>query len=67
MKIANIRNTRDIKAIEAQPYAGFMPHQNIYVALQSVATNHASRRAITYISDAAEKYADGQSICRVSG
>jgi fatty-acyl-CoA synthase len=55
MKIANIRNTRDIKAIEAQPYAGFMPHQNIYVALQSVATNHASRRAITYISDAAEK------------
>jgi fatty-acyl-CoA synthase len=55
MKIANIRNTRDIKAIEAQPYAGFMPHQNIYVALQSVATNHASRRAITYISDAAGK------------
>jgi fatty-acyl-CoA synthase len=54
MKVAPIRDPSDIENIESQPYASFMPHRNVYDALQSVANSHPARRALTFIEDAAD-------------
>jgi fatty-acyl-CoA synthase len=55
MKITRIQNANDVRGIEAKPYQQFMPHQSIYAALQSVASIHAQRKAITFIQDATDK------------
>ena len=55
MKSTQIHDANDIKSIEAQAYREFMPHQSIYSALQSVASKHGTRSALTYIQDASDK------------
>jgi fatty-acyl-CoA synthase len=55
MKSTQIHDANDIKTIEAQAYCEFMPHQSVYSALQSVASKHGKRSALTYIQDASDK------------
>jgi fatty-acyl-CoA synthase len=54
MKSMQIHDANDIKAIEARPYREFMPHQSVYGALQSVASEHGQRSALTFIQDATD-------------
>jgi hypothetical protein len=55
--ICSISDISDIKAIEAHPYDQFMPHTNVFTALEGVALSHPQRHAITYIQDATDKSA----------
>jgi fatty-acyl-CoA synthase len=55
--ICSISDIGDIKAIEAHPYGHFMPHTNVFTALEGVALAHPQRHAITYIQDATDKSA----------
>jgi fatty-acyl-CoA synthase len=55
MKSMQIHDSNDIKAIESQAYSNFMPHQSVHSALQSVASKHGTRSALTYIQDASDK------------
>jgi fatty-acyl-CoA synthase len=41
----------DIEALEAQPYAHFMPHGSVFAALEEAAAEHAHRTALTFIED----------------
>lgn len=47
----SIQSRREVAAIEAQPYADFMPHQHVYEALAEVASRFPNRRALTFIQD----------------
>jgi fatty-acyl-CoA synthase len=49
---AGIGDLQDIRAIEAAPYAGFMPHADVLDALEDAARRHPARPAITYIRSA---------------
>jgi fatty-acyl-CoA synthase len=55
MNTTKIHDANDIKAIEALPYSDFMPHRNVYEALQNVASEHGERPALTYIQNASDK------------
>ncbi|MDH2235435.1 AMP-binding protein [Pigmentiphaga sp. GD03639] len=52
MKTPAIRCLEDIRAIESQPYAAFMPHHSVHEALEHAAATHAQRRALTFIESA---------------
>jgi fatty-acyl-CoA synthase len=47
-----ITTRADVAAIEAQPYANFMPHTRVADALAAAGAAHAKRTALTYISSA---------------
>jgi len=52
VKTPAIRCLDDIRAIELQPYATFMPHESVHEALEHVARAHPARRALTFIESA---------------
>lgn len=47
-----IASLEDIRRIESQPYAAFMPHADVLDALEDVARRHPARPALTYIRSA---------------
>lgn len=51
MQTFAIQSMREIAAIEARPYAEFMPHKHVYDALAEVASRFPDRRALTFIQD----------------
>lgn len=42
----------DFAAVEARPYAAFMPHARVFDALDAVAARHPSRPALSFIASA---------------
>jgi fatty-acyl-CoA synthase len=44
-----IRGLADVQDIETRSYDDFMPHGSVLAALESVASEHAGRTAITYV------------------
>ena len=49
MQAVAITGLDDIRRIERQPYAAFMPHQGLLQALQAGAAQHGDRPALRYI------------------
>lgn len=52
MQRESIRSAPDVARIEARPYAAFMPHANVYEALNAAASLHPDRKALSFIVDA---------------